>query len=137
MTKSLWINLPVKDAAKSREFFTKIGFTLNDHYPNSDSSASFLVGEQKLVLMLFNEDQFKGFTRHPLTDTSQSSEVLFSFDAENREEVDALASSVRQAGGTIYAEPADTDGWMYGFAFLDLDGHRWNVLHMDMSKMPH
>ena len=27
-------------------------------------------------------------------------------------------------------------GWMYGFGFCDIDGHRWNVLYMDMSKMP-
>lgn len=26
--------------------------------------------------------------------------------------------------------------WMYGAGFTDLDGHRWNVLYMDMSKMP-
>jgi predicted lactoylglutathione lyase len=25
---------------------------------------------------------------------------------------------------------------MYGCVFADLDGHRWNVLYMDMSKMP-
>jgi hypothetical protein len=32
MTKELWINLPVKEVNKSREFFTKLGFTLNPHY---------------------------------------------------------------------------------------------------------
>jgi len=25
---------------------------------------------------------------------------------------------------------------MYGFAFADLDGHRWNQVYMDFSKMP-
>ncbi|MDF2859634.1 MAG: hypothetical protein K0Q87_5485, partial [Neobacillus sp.] len=27
-------------------------------------------------------------------------------------------------------------GWMYGCGVADPDGHRWNVLFMDMSKMP-
>ena len=28
----------------------------------------------------------------------------------------------------------DLDG-MYGCGFCDLDGHRWNILYMDMSMM--
>ena len=39
MTKELWINLPVKDVKKSREFFTEIGFTINKNAPASKSSA--------------------------------------------------------------------------------------------------
>lgn len=137
MTKSLWINLPVKDVAKSREFFSQIpGFELNTQYGNGEGSASFFVGDSKLVLMLFAEATFGSFTKHPLTDTSQSSEVLFSIDAESREDADAMAKTVVAAGGTIYAPPAETDGWMYGFAFTDPDDHRWNVLYMDFSKMP-
>jgi predicted lactoylglutathione lyase len=41
-----------------------------------------------------------------------------------------------KAGGSIYGEPGYSQGWMYGAGFADLDGHRWNVLYMDMSKMP-
>jgi predicted lactoylglutathione lyase len=40
------------------------------------------------------------------------------------------------AGGTVFSESEEKDGWMYGCGFADLDGHRWNVLYMDMSKMP-
>jgi predicted lactoylglutathione lyase len=71
-----------------------------------------------------------------VVDTGKGSEVLFSFDAESREEVDALAKKVEHAGGDIYGQPSETQGWMYGFAFADPDGHRWNMLYMDMSKMP-
>lgn len=41
-----------------------------------------------------------------------------------------------EAGGTSFSEPADKEGWMYGCGFADLDNHRWNVLYMNMSKMP-
>ena len=85
--------------------------------------------------MLFAKNMFKGFSQNELTDTKQSTEVLFSFSGESREEVDELASKVFDAGGTIFSEPAEINGWMYGFAFADLDGHRWNQLFMDMSKM--
>ena len=30
MTKELWLNLPVKNVNKSKEFFSKIGFSLNE-----------------------------------------------------------------------------------------------------------
>ena len=62
--------------------------------------------------------------------------MMISFDAESREEVDEMARKVFEAGGNIFGEPAEIQGWMYGFAFTDLDGHRWNQLYMDFSKMP-
>ena len=86
--------------------------------------------------MLFEETSFKAFTKTDITDTSKTNEILISIDAESKEEADELAKKVEQAGGTIYGKPGEKDGWMYGFGFIDLDGHRWNVLHMDMSKMP-
>lgn len=136
MTKEFWVNLPVKDIKRSKEFFTEIGFSLNPRFGNSDESASILIGDKNVVLMLFAEPTFKSFTRNEIADNKQSTEVLFSIDAENREEVDALAKRVSNAGGTIFSEPEENQGWMYGFGFADLDGHRWNVLYMDMSKMP-
>ena len=95
-----------------------------------------LVGEGNFVVMLFGESMFQHFIQHQITDTKQSSEFLISIDAESREEVDAIAQSAKDAGGTVFAEPAENQGWMYGCGFADLDGHRWNVLYMDFSKMP-
>lgn len=135
MTKELWINLPVKDVKRSKDFFTKLGFSFNTKHGNTGHSASILVGTKNIIVMLFEESVFKSFTNNGLTDTKQSSEVLFSFDAESRKEVDDMAAKVKAAGGTLYSEPKENQGWMYGFAFIDLDGHRWNMLYMDMSKM--
>ncbi len=66
MTQDLWINLPVKDLAKSVTFFTKIGFATNPGPGNSEQSASFTIGEKKVVLMLFVQDVFSGFTNNML-----------------------------------------------------------------------
>ena len=78
MTNDIWLNLPVKDLAKSINFFTQIGFQHNPGPGNTAHSASFLIGDKKVVLMLFAQDMFAGFTRHALVDTSKGSEVLFS-----------------------------------------------------------
>lgn len=136
MTKEIWINLPVADIKRSVAFFTQIGFSLNQNQPVTDNMASFLVGEKKFVLMLFTKDLFEGFSNHQIADTNKGTEVLFSIDAESKEEVDALLQKAEDAGGKIYAKGGEKDGWMYGGGFIDPDGHRWSVLYMDFSKLP-
>jgi predicted lactoylglutathione lyase/uncharacterized protein YndB with AHSA1/START domain len=136
-TKEIWINLPVKDVAKSIEFYKAIGFILNTAHGNAIDSACFLIGEKNMVLMLFQEDVFKSFTKNNLTDTGQSSEVLISLDSETKNEVDEIANKAESAGGNVFSKPEEIQGWMYGCGFTDVDGHRWNMLHMDMSKNPH
>lgn len=136
MTNDIWLNLPVKDLTKSIHFFTQIGFSPNPGPGNTANSASFLVGDKKVVLMLFAQDMFTGFTRHALVDTAQGSEVLFSLGAVTREEVDNYARNAKSAGGSVFAGPGESNGFMYGCGFCDPDGHRWNALFMDMSKLP-
>jgi predicted lactoylglutathione lyase len=136
MTKELWINLPVKDLAKSKEFFTKMGFKFNPRDENNQEMAGMSIGEKNIMVMLFPEATLKSFIQTELTDTTKSNEVIFSIDAESREEVDEMARKAEAAGGTVFGKPAEIQGWMYGCGFADLDGHRWNVLYMDMSKMP-
>ncbi|WP_163408728.1 VOC family protein [Flavobacterium ajazii] len=134
MTKQIWLNLPVKDVAKAKDFFWKIGFSFNEQH-DTPNSTCMVVGEGHFVVMLFEESMFAGFSQNGITDTNSGSEVLISIDAENREEVDELAEKVKAAGGTVFAAPAESQGWMYGCGFADLDGHRWNVLFMDFSKL--
>lgn len=134
MTKQIWLNLPVKNVAKAKDFFWKIGFSFNEQH-DTPSSTCMVVGEGHFVVMLFEEMLFSSFSQNGLTDTKLSSEVLISIDAESREEVDELAKKVTEAGGTVFAAPAESQGWMYGCGFADLDGHRWNVLYMDFSKL--
>jgi predicted lactoylglutathione lyase len=136
MTKELWINLPVKDINRSKEFFSKLGFSFNPRHSNSNDSASLVIGDKNVIVMLFTEATFKKFTRNEIADTKQAAEVLLSIDADSREEVDEMAKKAVMAGGTIFSNPAGQGGWMYGCGFADLDGHRWNVLYMDMNKMP-
>ncbi len=136
MTQDIWLNLPVQDLEKSIAFFTAIGFARNQGQGNTDKSASFLIGEKKIVLMLFTQDVFSSFTGNTISDTSQGTEVLFSLGATSRNQVDDLANRAKSAGGTVFAEPRDSNGFMYGCGLCDPDGHRWNVLFMDTSKIP-
>jgi predicted lactoylglutathione lyase len=135
MTTKIWLNLPVKNIEKSKQFFSKIGFSFNEEYSN-ENSACMLVGDQNFVVMLFEESLFGNFVQNTIADTQTHSEMLISIDAESRNEVEELAQKVEEAGGVLFAKPAENQGWMYGCGFSDLDGHRWNVLFMDYSKLP-
>jgi predicted lactoylglutathione lyase len=134
MTKKIWLNLPVKNIEKSKQFFSKIGFSFNEEYSN-ENSACMLVGDQNFVVMLFEESLFGNFVQNTIADTQTHSEMLISIDAESRNEVEELAKKVEEAGGVLFAKPAENQGWMYGCGFSDLDGHRWNVLFMDYAKL--
>lgn len=134
MTNELWINLPVEDVNKSKAFYLALGFSDNPRGPDSEQMASVVVGKQKVVLMLVSKSHFRDFTGHKVADASEAGEVLISIDAESREEVDELVRKAENAGGSVYGKASESDGWMYGAGFADLDGHRWNVLFMDQEK---
>ena len=134
--KKIWLNLPVKDIKKSKAFFKAIGFRENPMHARAEHLASFFIGEHDFVMMLFPHDAFKGFTQNPIADTTRGTEVLVNIDAQSKEDVDAMANLVQESGGKIYSPPAEAQGWMYACGFEDLDGHRWCMLYMDMSKMP-
>lgn len=135
MTKEYWINLPVKDVKRSKKFFTEIGFSFNTEREN-ETMVSMLVGKAPMPIMFFEEQEFEKVVDSKISDTSKGAEIIISFGAETKKEVDAMAEKVEQAGGDVFSKPAPIQGWMYNFGFKDLDGHRWNMLYMDMEKMP-
>ena len=135
MTKELWLNFPAKNLDKTKSFYQKIGFTLNEKQTR-DGMVCFEVGEKKMTVLFFAEETFKGFVKDEISDTGAGAEVLISLDAASREAVDESARRVFEAGGRIFSEPQEIQGWMYGFAFADPDGHRWNQIYMDFAKLP-
>jgi predicted lactoylglutathione lyase len=135
MVKEIWANLPVKDVKRTKQFFSQLGFAFSDSMSMGEQFVCMLVGTNNFHVLFFQEALFKGFTQNELTDTSQSTEVMFSIDAANRQEVDDMAAKAEAAGGNVFGKPAEFQGWMYGCAFADLDGHRWNMLFRDMEKM--
>lgn len=136
MKNEFWINLASKDLARARQFFTDIGFEINAAH-NVPHMVSMFLGSKKIVVNLFSENMFQEFIGgQKVTDSRQTNEVLFSIGADSPAEVDQWAQKAAEAGATIYAKPGYKDGWMYGCGFADPDGHRWNLLFMDMNKMP-
>jgi uncharacterized protein len=133
MIKQIFVNLPVKDLKRSMEFYTKLGFTSNPQFTD-DNGASIVLGDN-IFVMLLTEGFFKTFTKKEIVDATKQVQVLNAIALESREAVDEMVRKATEAGGSETRPPED-HGWMYGRSFQDLDGHVWEPVYMDMSKLP-
>ncbi len=130
MNKHIFVNLPVKDLAKTVEFFTRLGYTFNPQF--CDDTAVCMVISDSIFAMLLTEPKFQSFTPKPICDATKSTEVLIALSCDSREMVDAQVAKAVAAGGSTYNEPQD-HGFMYVHGYQDLDGHIWEVMWMDPS----
>ena len=128
MHKQIFVNLPVRDLGRSREFFASLGFGFNPQFSNDDA-ACMILGEN-IFAMLLVERFFKGFTSKPIVDAREATEVLTCLSCESREQVDAMVAKALTAGGRA-PNPKQDHGFMYGHGFEDLDGHVWELAYMD------
>lgn len=131
--KSIFINLPVKDVKATREFWTKIGFSFNEHF-SDDKAVCLVLNDGSIYAMLISYEYFSTFTNRPIADGS-TTQVLLAIGVESKERVDEIVKIALENGGSRYLEPAD-EGWMYYDRFVDLDGHQWEVMYADESKSP-
>ncbi|OVE55561.1 MULTISPECIES: VOC family protein [Chryseobacterium] len=128
----IYVNLPVKDVQKTKEFWTKLGFPTNDEMSN-DKSVCVVMNENTYVMFL-TEEFFQTFSERPVPkgDTTQ---VLVAISLDTREQVDQMVNTAVANGATQHEEPQDY-GWMYHNSFWDINGHGWNVMFADPSQMP-
>ena len=124
--KKIWANFSVKDAQRSRQFYTQLGFTpLNLN--NDPKLASFLFGDDELVIHFFEQ----GSQIDQYLTAGASGEIIFTLAAQTEAEVKEWAEKVKKAGGTIFQEARRDEANYYGLGFADPDGHKFNVLLMD------
>lgn len=133
MATKVFINLPVRNLDKSKGFFESLGFRVNPQF--TDENAACMVVSETIYLMLLTETYFQTFTRKPISNAKESTEVLIALDADSKDAVQQIVAKAKELGATIYAEPQD-HGWMYQHSFADLDGHQWEFAYMDITQFP-
>lgn len=129
----IYVNLPVKDVQKTREFWTKLGFSINEQF-SDEKAICVIMKEDHIYTMFLKEEFFQTFTDRPVT-KGETTQTLLAIGVNSREEVDNMVKTAIENGGSKYSEPQD-HGWMYQNAFSDLNGHQWEVMFADMSKLP-
>ncbi|HYF21229.1 MAG TPA: VOC family protein [Ramlibacter sp.] len=133
MARKIFVNLPIHDMARSQAFFRALGFDFNPQFTNEQGAC--MVVSDDIFVMLLVESFFQTFTRKPISDARQSTEVLVCLSCDSREEVDQVVRKALAAGGTAPNAPQD-HGFMYAHGFEDLDGHVWELVWMNPDHVP-
>ena len=133
MNQQIYVNLPVRDLSRAKEFFSALGYGFNPQFTNEQGAC--MVISDHIYVMLLTESFCQNFTHKPLADARLSTEVLICLSCNSREEVDALVQKAWTAGGRVPRAPQD-HGFMYQHGFEDPDGHLWELAYMDMAACP-
>ncbi|MCM5663642.1 VOC family protein [Galbibacter mesophilus] len=134
MKKQLYVNLPIENLKRSKEFFTALGFTFNEQF--SDETSTAMIVDEGIVFMLLEKERFQSFVPHKkVAELEKSCAAINAIQLESKEEVDKIMQKAISAGGNEYREAQD-HGFMFGRAFEDLDGNLWEFFWMDVSQMP-
>lgn len=132
MATQIFLNLPVKDLLKTREFFAKLGYTFNEQFSNENGAC--MVISDTIYAMLLTEQLFKTFTSKEIADTNKTTEVMIALSADSKEAVNDLVEKAFMAGATKHNDVQD-HGFMYSRSFQDLDGHIWEVFWMNPNHV--
>lgn len=128
MPTQIFVNLPVRNLDRSVAFFTQLGYRFDPKF--TDDNATCMIIGDNIFVMLLVEPFFQGFTPKPVADARATTEAIVAIALDSRVAVDILADKALAAGGSVSSEPKDL-GFMYQRGYQDLDGHLWEVFHMD------
>ena len=131
MPRMIFVNLPVTDLHKSRDFLEALGAINDPRF--TDETAACMTFSDSIHVMLLTHEKFSQFTPRPIADAKAGSEVLLALSADSRESVDSTVERAVTAGGTADPAPKQDYGVMYGRSVADPDGHIWEVMWMDAA----
>ena len=126
-TKKIWANYAVEDLERTTKFYTQLGFK---HNGANKELTSFFFGKDDFIIHFFKKEILKPALKGEIADLKNGNEIIFTLSADSKEEANAWAQEIRDAGGTIVSEPEEFGAGYYGFVFADPDGHKFNVFHM-------
>jgi|SRR5690625_2430547 len=135
MDRMIFVNLPVRDLAATRRFYTGVGFAVNETF--SDEHCVCIVVSPTIYVMALDHTRFADFVSTPIADPRVTTQVLNCLSMSSREETDAFVAAALANGGSRHRYPADLadvtgpEGEdLHGAAVADPDGHVWELLYM-------
>lgn len=136
MAKQIYVNLPVKDLAKSTAFYEALGFKKNSTFSNEKASA--MMWTDDIFVMLLTRDFYQTFLKgKTIADTQATNGVLLALTLDTKEAVQSFADVAKQNGGDYYKiESGVPEDMMFGYEVLDLDGNQWEPLWMNPDFNP-
>ena len=118
---SMFVNLPVTDLDRAKEFYTAIGFRINPLFTDHNA-ACVVVEEDHSYFMILVREYFQTFTSLPIGDPAVNPSVATAVFLDSREAVDQAVVDGIAAGGAE-PQPATDYGFMYQRQLTDPDGN--------------
>lgn len=131
--KSIYVNLATKNLDKTRDFWSQLGFSFNENL-SDDKALCLILNDGAMYSMFIRQDYFNAFTNRHIAD-DYSTQMLIAIEVESRERLEQIIELAIQNGGSRYKQSRDFQ-WMYYDSFADPDGHKWEVMFTDTSKLP-
>jgi predicted lactoylglutathione lyase len=120
----LFLNLPVRDLAASRAFYTSLGFSINEY--SSDDGTLSVVVDDTIVVALHARERFAELIDGEVGDPAQATSVVATLTLDSRADVDDLVDKALVAGGQPRRSSQNDDD-AYTMGFTDPDGNAWLV----------
>ena len=89
MTRLIFVNLPVENLERSKRFYEAIGLRNEPKFSNEE--AAMMVLSDTIHVMLLTKPFSSTFTKKPIADAHETSQVLLCISCESTAEVDELA----------------------------------------------
>jgi len=128
--KQVFINLPVKDAEKSMDFYAQLGFVNNPLF--TDQHQKCMVWSEHIYVMLITQEQFTKWNTKSIPEKNFTT-ATFTLPVESVECMNQLVEVGLKAGGKE-PNPILDAGFMQLRSIEDLDGHVWGVICLDIEK---
>jgi predicted lactoylglutathione lyase len=115
------ITLGVRDLARARAFYETLGWTSGA--APKDDVVFFQAGGMVVALW----DRARLAEDSGVEDGGGWGGVTLAYNVRSPDEVDTVTEEARRAGADIVREPAETFWGGYSSAFVDPEGHPWEV----------
>jgi uncharacterized protein len=117
------VTLGVRDLARARTFYESLGW----HSDTSPELEVVFFQAGGIVFALWGRDNVAEDAG--LEDDGGWGAVALAYNVREQHEVDEVIEEARAAGARITREPQATFWGGYSAAFVDPDGHPWEVAH--------
>jgi predicted lactoylglutathione lyase len=129
--KKTYLNLPIRNVAKTDAFFKALGLEKNKQFAGDDATNAII--NNTTILMLIEDKRFASFIKQQPKKLEGG--FIISLEFESKAEVDAMFKKALDAGATDTTNHDMEVDFMYVKAFKDINGHYWEFFVM-VGQMP-
>jgi len=122
--KNTYINLPIRNVKDTDTFFAALGMPKNELFSGSDATNAKI--NENTIVMLLEDKRFATFVDGNPEAINNNLTIALEFDSKSG--VDDIFEKAIAAGAKDNTKPSlESEGYVYGKAFRDINGHVWEL----------